>query len=87
MIPTARSTGVTSTRERVGCSTGNAYANYHDDHISRLSPLTLHRAGGALSSTKIQLHPEKFNYFSPRYETRKTRKPLRHNKFKDFSKR
>ena len=52
-----------------------------------LAPQPLHRAGGLLSSTKIQLYTEKFNYFSPRYETRKTRKPLRHNKFKDYSKR
>ena len=86
MIPTARSqalpapgSGSAADVTRVSGATMTTYQGS--------APQPLHRAGGLLSSTKIQLHPEKFNYFSLRYETRKTRKPLRHNKFKDFSKR
>ena len=40
-----------------------------------------------LSSTKIQLHYEKFNYFTKRYKTAEPLNPLRPNTLQDFTKR
>ena len=64
---------------------------YDREYQRRRREAAAQSAGGlrapVLSSTKIQLQYEKFNYFKPRCKPGKRRKPFIFNRLRDFAKR